>query len=319
MGSSSCQSGHQYELDCQHLHCYFSGKGTINNERLVDIVLHRNCHELKVICQTYNALYGQELLHVMSAAQRNNPFARAAYLSMREPQERDAEIMRNSLFGGNLNLNTLIEIACTRPSSELMCIKQSYRSWYNSDLEQDVNVKINGGYKEILLAVLKSCRNYNGKADMSMAMCDAKTLYEAVESGRTIDQKTILSLLSQRNTGQLKYILISFKQLYGHEFSKLIKQRKCGQFGRELRIIIRCIQNPEKFFAKLLRMKNADSRELLIRIVITRSGIDIKDIHKAFSAKTGSSLETLVKREFNNNKDKNNDIVASLLVRLIKG
>lgn len=319
MSSSTYQNSKKYELDCQHLYCYFSGNGAVNNQKLVEIFIHRNPHEFKVIRQTYNGVYGQDVLHVISNTQRNNSFARAAYLCMNEPQERDAEIMRNSLFGGVVNLNTLIEIACTRPSSELQCIKQTYRSRYNSDIEQDVTGKINGGFKEILLAVLKSCRNYGGKVDMSMAMCDAKTLYEAVESGKTIDQKTIFSLLSQRNTGQVKAILLSYKQLYGHEFSRSMKQSKCGQFGKELRIVIRCIQNPEKFFAKQLRLKNADSREILIRIVITRKNVDIKDINKAFAAKTGNSLDSIVKREFNNNKDKTNEIVAGMLVGLVKG
>ncbi|KAF5448514.1 hypothetical protein F2P56_029040 [Juglans regia] len=313
MAASSFQGNERYEFDCQILHHYLSGNGTINNQKLVDIFVHRSSFEFKLIRQTYAALYGQNVLHLFSNIQRNNPFARAAYLRMIEPQERDAEITRNSLFGGSVNLNTLIEIACTRPSSELQCIKQTYRSRYNSELEQDVTAKVRGGFKE-------SCRNCGGRVDMSMAMCDAKTLYEAVESGRTVDQKTIISLLSQRNSGQVKAILVSYKQLYGHEFCKSLKQSKCGQFGREVRIVIRCIQNPEKFFAKQLRMKNADAREILIRIVITRSEIDINDVNKAFASKTGSSIEKLVRRDFNNNsKDhKTNNIVADILIGLTK-
>ncbi|XP_041011743.1 annexin D2-like isoform X2 [Juglans microcarpa x Juglans regia] len=313
MAASSFQGNERYEFDCQILHHYLSGNGTINNQKLVDIFVHRSSFEFKLIRQTYAALYGQNVLHLFSNIQRNNPVARAAYLRMIEPQERDAEITRNSLFGGSVNLNTLIEIACTRPSSELQCIKQTYRSRYNSELEQDVTAKVRGGFKE-------SCRNCGGRVDMSMAMCDAKTLYEAVESGRTVDQKTIISLLSQRNSGQVKAILVSYKQLYGHEFCKSLKQSKCGQFGREVRIVIRCIQNPEKFFAKQLRMKNADAREILIRIVITRSEIDIKDVNKAFAAKTGSSIEKLVRRDFNDNsKDhKTNNIVADILIGLTK-
>jgi hypothetical protein len=154
---------------------------------------------------------------------------------------------------------------------------------------------------------------------MSMAMCDAKTLYEAVESGRTIDQKTIISVLSQRSSKQVKAILVSYKQLYGQEFSKFMKQSKCGQFGKEVGIVIRCKQNPEKFFAKqLMRMKSADAREILIRLVITRSEIDIKDIDEAFAAKTGSSIENLVRREFNGHKDQTGGIVARILIGLMK-
>ncbi|PON63862.1 Annexin repeat [Parasponia andersonii] len=50
-------------------------------------------------------------------------------------------------------------------------------------------------------------------------MCDAKTLFEAIESGKAVDEKTIISVLSQRNTGQLRSIWDSYKQLYGSEFS----------------------------------------------------------------------------------------------------
>ncbi|XP_024019893.1 annexin D5 [Morus notabilis] len=238
---------------------------------------------------------------------------------MCEPQERDSEIVRNSLFGATINLNTLIEIICTRSSSQQQCIKEAYKSRYKSDIEQDISMRINGGFKEILLAVIKSCRNCGGKVDMSRAMCDAKTLYEAISSGKMVDQKAIISLFSQRNTSQVRAILASYKKLYGNEFSKSLKQSKCGQFGKELRIVVRCAQNPEKFFAKQLRMKNADSREILIRIIVTRSEIDIKEINKVFAAKTGSSVENLVKREFNNNKNSSNDMVNRVLIRLIKG
>ncbi|XP_021899832.1 annexin D5-like [Carica papaya] len=255
----------------------------------------------------------------MATNQGNSPFARVAYLRMSKPQERDAEIMRHSLFGGRINLHNLIEVACTRSSLELHFIKQAYNSRFNSNLEQDMGTKLNSGFKEILLAVMKSSQYYAGKADTSMAMCDAKTLYEAVETGKTIDQRSIVLIMSQRNTGQIKAILSSYRQLYGHEFSKAIKQSKCGQFGKELRVMIRCIQNPGKFFAKQLRMKSGDGRELLIRVVVTRSGIDIKDINNAFTAKTGSSLENLVRREFNNKDSKTNGIVAAILTGLIRG
>lgn len=170
-----------------------------------------------------------------------------------------------------------------------------------------------------LLALLKSSRNHNSKANMSMAMCDAKTLYEAMESGKSIDHMTMISLISQRNTEQIKSILISYKQLYGCEFSKSLKRNICGQFGKELRIVMRSIQSPEKFFAKQIRMRNSDLKEILIRIIITRSKIDIKDINDVFATKTGGCLENVVRREFSNSKDKDNGIVADILVEMIKG
>ncbi|XP_058099949.1 annexin Gh1-like [Magnolia sinica] len=318
---TSIQLSKKYALDCQHLHRGFSGNGATNNQKLVEILTSRNMEELKLISQTYSALYGQDLLHLLSTTQKNQLLARVAYLRMSEPHKRDAEIVRGSLSStSSMDLNTLIEVVCTRSPSELQSIRQAYRARYGSDVEQDITRRRNGNLKEVLLAILNSSKIDGRRVDMSMAMCDAKVLYEAIESGRSIDKKTIISLMGQRSIGQLKAIFISYKQLYGPEFSKSLKRDKCGEFGKELRVIIRCIQHPEKHFAKQLRraMGNSKAREVLMRVVITRSAIDIKGINNAFAAKTGLPLESLVRREFNS-ADKANGLVADFLIALLRG
>ncbi|XP_019710109.1 annexin D8 isoform X2 [Elaeis guineensis] len=288
----------------------------------MEILTQRNMEELKLIRQTYRALYNCDLLHVFS--QSDNPFSRVAYLRATEPPERDAEIVRGALFGQSLDPDTLTEIICTRSSLELSAAKQAYQARYNSNLERDVSSKTIGSLKEVLLAVLNSNCYDGGRVDTSLAMCDAKTLYEAIESGKYIDQRCIILVISQRNTSQIKEILSSYKQLYGHEFLKFLKKEKCGDFGRQLRIVIRCIQFPEKHFAKQLRrkLKNGDAREVLLRTVVTRSEIDIKHINSAFAAKTGWTLESLVRNEFNGNSCSNTDKVYSLagdfLIALLK-
>ncbi|KAJ4951017.1 hypothetical protein NE237_027849 [Protea cynaroides] len=316
----SIQVSGSYELCCQYLHSCFSGNGATDKRKLVEILTTRKLQELRLIRQTYNALYNQDVLEILSNAQRKNPFARVVYLWMNEPKARDAEIVRAVLFGGNVDMNTLIEMVCSRPSLELQSVKQAYLSQYNSDIEQDVSLKSKGSFKEILLAILKSSCYYGGIVAMSMAMCDAKTLYEAMESGKSLDQKTMISILSQRSTGQLKAILVSYKQLYGHEFSKSLKRNKCGQFGKDLSVVIKCIQYPEKYFVKQLRraLQNGDCREVLIRIVITRSGIDIEEINNAFAAKTGWSIESLIRNMCNNSTDKATGYIAEFLVGLLK-
>ena len=105
---------------------------------------------------------------------------------------------------------------------------------------------------QILVAVLTSSRYSGPSLDTSMAMCDAKTLYEAIACGQYVHQKIIISIPSQRSTNQIKAILSSYKQLYGYEFMKFLKKDKCGEFGKQLRVVIRCIQSPEKQFAKQL-------------------------------------------------------------------
>ncbi|KAA8546843.1 hypothetical protein F0562_003233 [Nyssa sinensis] len=324
--SSSIQTSRKYELDCQYLNSCFSGNGAVNKQKLVELLTRRNLQELRLIRQTYSTLYNQDLLRVLSNIRINNAFANVVCLRITEPQERDAELVRDALFGWRVNLNTVIEVASTRSSSELHFIKQAYSCRYNSNLEQDIAQKTDGTFKEILLAILKSSGKFGGRVDMSMAMCDAKILYEALESGNSVDWKTIMSLISERNSGQIKAILISYKELYGCEFSKFLKSNKCGKFGKDLRIVIQGIQYPQKFFAKQLRgALQSDAQEIVTRIIITRLGIDIKDISNVFAAKTGWSLGNLVRREFstagsgnNTSADKDYGLVAEFLLGLLK-
>ncbi|KAL5982139.1 hypothetical protein ACLOJK_016208 [Asimina triloba] len=317
---TSLQLTKKYALDCQLLQRVFSaGNGFTHNHKLVEILTDRNREELKLIRQTYSALYGQDILYLLSTTQKSKHFARAAYLHMTEPPTRDAEIIRCCLSASKVDLDDLIEVVCTRTTSELRPIRQAYRGRYNSEIEQDIARRTSGNLKEVLLAILNSSRFDGGRVDMSMAMCDAKVLYEAIESGRTIDKKTIISVIGQRNTRQLKAILLSYKQLYGPEFSRSLKRDKCGEFGKELRFLIRCIQYPDKYFAKQLRraMANGNSQEVIIRTVVTRAAADIKGISNAFAAKTGWSLENLIRRVFNN-ADKASGSVADFLIALLK-
>lgn len=156
-----------------------------------------------------------------------------------------------------------------------------------------------------------------------MAMCDAKTLYEAIGSGKSVDKTTIISLISQRNTNQLKIILQSYEQLYGHDFIKFLKIDKCGEFGRHLRTVMRCVQYPEKHFAKQLRLTIKDGGDVgvvLIRIVITRADIDIKCIKRVFAEKTGWSLESLIMKELCCNSRNDCDhkgLVGDVLIALL--
>ncbi|KAK6925352.1 Annexin repeat, partial [Dillenia turbinata] len=122
-----------------------------NDQNLVEILLRGNSQEFKHIRHTYYTLYHQDLLEVVSTTQKCKLLLRAICLRMREPQERDAEILRNSIYGGSINFNILIEIVCTRPSSELHCIKLAYGNRYHSDIEQDVALKTTGGFKEVFM------------------------------------------------------------------------------------------------------------------------------------------------------------------------
>ncbi|KAL0908548.1 hypothetical protein M5K25_023047 [Dendrobium thyrsiflorum] len=292
--------------------------GSSDQRNVVEINSHRDGGELQLFRPTLRDLYNQEVLYTLS--QNNDLFSYMVYLQLCEPSDRDAEIIRRAMYANRTDLRLVMEIICTRSSLELLSIKQAYRVKYISLLEHDVLTKANGSLKEIISAILNS--TYSGERfDTSMALCDAKVLYEAVTSSKFIDHNSIISIMNLRNIDQIKTILSSFKHLFGHEFIKFLKYYNSGEFGIQLRAVIRCIQFPEKHFAKQLRraMVTGDSQEVLIRTLVTRSGIDIKNIDSAFSEKTGWSLESLIRNEFNCSSHENSlGWVRDALISLLK-
>ncbi|KAK3011244.1 hypothetical protein RJ639_010699, partial [Escallonia herrerae] len=147
---SSSQASMKHALECQFLNSCFLGSNIVNRKELVEFLIPRNSQQLKLICQTYGSLYNRDILSDLSEMRTADVFANVIYLRISEAQEHDAAIARDAMFGWRVNLRNLIEVVCTRSSSDLNSIKQAYRVRYSSNFEQDIASKTAGSYKEVL-------------------------------------------------------------------------------------------------------------------------------------------------------------------------
>ncbi|XP_015696640.2 annexin A13-like [Oryza brachyantha] len=329
MMASSRDFAKRYEADCRHLNQFFSGNASPSNARpVLEIFTTRSSQEMKQICRAYSSMYHQDLLLLLSQQKTN--FARVACLRASEPCVRDADIARDALFGRRLDGDVLVEVVCTRPSAEVASIRQAYQARYSASLERDVSSRTSGSLNEVLLAFLGSSGYHGGRVDATMAMCDAKTLYEAVESGRGVDRRSILQLLRHRSGDQLRAVLASYRRLYGQELARALKRKADGvghrsgeSFPGVFRAALRCAQRPERHFARAVRVAlergggGGAAREALVRAVVTRAGVDVRRVNQAFAAKTGWTLESVVRNEFAaGNAD--DGLTGDLLVELLK-
>ncbi|KAF2915901.1 hypothetical protein DAI22_09g075500 [Oryza sativa Japonica Group] len=222
---------------------------------------------MKQICRAYSSMYRQDLIQLLS--QQKTTFARVACLRASEPCVRDADIARDALFGRRIDGDVLVEVVCTRPSGEVALIRQAYQARYSASLERDVSSRTSGSLNEVLLAFLGSSGSgyHGGRVDATMAMCDAKTLYEAVEiSAARVDQRSVLQLLRHRSGDQLRAVLASYRRLYGQELARALKRKdgdtsgggggrrgESSSFPGILRAALRCAQLPERHFARAVR------------------------------------------------------------------
>lgn len=77
--------------------------------------------------------------------------------------------------------------------------------------------------KQILVALAASHEAHQVDTSQHISKCDARRLYETGEgSSGAIDEAVVLEILSKRSIPQLKLAFLSYKHIYGHDYTEVI-------------------------------------------------------------------------------------------------
>lgn len=224
-------------------------------------------------------------------------FERAVLLWMEDAADRDAVILRDALKGWGTNDRALIEVICSRTSSQLQAIRHAYYARFRRSLEEDIRSDTSGNYRKLLLTYLTEHRSESPQVDINMAQADARDLCKAGEGRLGTDEDAIIYILSTRSSAQLNAAFNIYKQCYGHDIEKAMKRETSGDFEHALRAIVKCVHYPAKYFAKALykSMKGLGTDDTtLIRVIVTRAEIDMQYIKAEFIRKYSKSLEEMI-------------------------
>ncbi|KAG6596987.1 Annexin D8, partial [Cucurbita argyrosperma subsp. sororia] len=283
------------EKDCIEIHDSWDRR----SNSLVRVLATRNLMERQQMRKIYKAIYGEDLVERLGTTnvqkERKELVAQALSLWMLDPHERDAVFAREALEQGDTNYKALIEIFVGRKSSQIFLIKQSYRARYQTKLEQDIiNIDPPHSYQKILVALAASHKAHNADVSQHIAKCDARRLYETVKDNLVaIEEEAVLEMLTKRSIPQLKLTFSCYQHIFGHNFTKALKLRNCGEFENVLRTVIKCISNPPKYYAKVV-YKSIKGEEndngALRRVLMSRAEVDLDEIQRAFEGKYGIHL-----------------------------
>lgn len=127
---------------------------------------------------------------------------------------------------------------------------------------------------------------------------DAQNLLRAGELFAGTDESTFNQVLCQRNRSQIRLIFQEYEKLVGHEFEKAIENEFSGTAKDTLLALVACIRNPVEYLAerlyKSMEGMGTDDKTL-IRIVVSRSEIDLEDIKEVFQRRYEKSLAEMIK------------------------
>ncbi|KAJ6877284.1 hypothetical protein NC651_030116 [Populus alba x Populus x berolinensis] len=290
-------SSHGFENECKEIH---DSWGRLNH--LVRSLAGRSKLERQQIRETYKAMYGEDMTILLQKMQFQNgsKVCAALYRWMMDTHERDAIVAREAFGQGDVNYKALVEIFVGRKSSHIALIKQAYYARFRRHLDQEIiNLEPPHPYQKILVALATSHKAHQEDVSQHIAKCDARRLYEAGEgsSQGAVEEAVVLEILSKRSIPQTKLTLSSYKHIYGHEYTKSLKNAKYKEFEDALKVVMKCMCNPPTYYAKVLytsiKGTTADNGALA-RVIISRAEVDLYEIRSIFKRKYGMELKDAI-------------------------
>lgn len=197
------------------------------------------------------------------------------------------------------DFRVILEIACVSSPEELLAIKRAYRFRYKHSLEEDVASHTNGDIRirKLLVAIISTYKYDGEEFDEETAHSEANVLRDEI-TGKVHNHDELIRILTTRSKSQLKATFNKYKDIHGTSITKDMSGSPTDDlYFYALRTAIRCIKDPKKYFAKILRnaIKMEDTDEdALSRVIVNRAEKDLKEINELFVKRNNMSLEEAV-------------------------
>lgn len=283
--------------DCESLMKAFKGLGT-NEKSVISVLGHRNASQRKKIRETYEQLYNRSLVDD-TFAELSGDFRKAVILWTYEPSERDARLANEALKSRKktiTQLQVIVEIACASSPDHLAAVRKEYCGLFNCSLEEDITANVPMPVQKILISLVRSYRYDKELVDPSTANAEAAILREAIRT-KQLDHVNLLMILSTRSVHQLRATFECYKQNYGFSIDQDIKSCGKGLLESILKVVIWCIDTPEKHFAEVVRASIVGigtDEDSLTRAIVTRAEVDMMKVRGEYFIANKTSLDNAV-------------------------
>ncbi|CAI9097495.1 OLC1v1033934C1 [Oldenlandia corymbosa var. corymbosa] len=279
---------------------------------LIQLLVSPSQLECRKIRETYLRIYGVDPVHLLLQRNKDSSQGNEAgslfsektlvglSMLMLSPHERDAVVAREAFEqGDSVNYKPLLEIFLCRKSSHVLLIQEAYYARFKKQLEQDIiSIDPSHPYQRILMALCASHKALQTDVSQYIANFDARRLYKTGDENRgSVDEAVVLEILSKRSIPQLRLTFSSYKHIYGHSYVHSLKKEKSGEFEDALRVAVKCMSNPTKYYAEIMYECIKGTRidkDAVIRVILSRAEMDMDEIQRAFKKKYGLELKNAI-------------------------
>ncbi|XP_006014831.1 annexin A8-like protein 1 [Alligator sinensis] len=282
--------------DAQALYQAMKGCGT-NEQAIIDILTNRTNAQRQQIAKSFKAHFGKDLIESLKS-ELTGKFERLIIALMYPPSKYDAKELHDAVKGIGTSEGVIIEILASRTKEQIKNIVNAYKEEYDSDLEEDIKSDTSGYLEQILVCLLQGERDDpRFYVDSELALQDAQTLYAAGEKIQGTDEIQFITILCKRSAIHLLKVFDEYQKLAGKSIEDSIKSETHGSLEDAMLAIVKCTRNVHCYFAERLyhALKGAGTRDgTLIRVIVSRSEIDLKLIKAEFLKIANKSLSTTI-------------------------
>ncbi|XP_071723187.1 annexin-like protein RJ4 [Rutidosis leptorrhynchoides] len=289
-------------------------KGWGTNEKLIIKVLgHRNAAQRKQIRQAYEQLYEEDLVKRLES-ELSGDFEKAVYRWILDPADRDAVLANVALKKSNPDFPSDHRDFLRSFPDELLEVRKAYKLRYKRSLEEDVAAHTTGDIRKLLVGLVSAYRFEGEEINARLANSEADVLHNAIRD-KAFNHDEVIRILTTRSKAQLRATFNRYRDDQGTSITKNILVEHPDDFSVALRTTIRCFNDHQKYFEKVLRnaIKRAGTDEDdITRVIVTRAEKDLKEIKEEYYKRNSASLDQAVA------KDTSGDYKAFLLALLGK-
>ena len=290
MGAYNCEN------DCATLKKAMKGIGT-DEKAIIYVLANRTSQQRVEIKNKYKALFGKDLIKELKS-ELSGSFEDAIVAMMYSQVEYDAYMLYKAMDRIGTDEGVLIEVIGTRSPQQLREIKEVFQREYKKDLVKYVESETSGHFKKILVAILQCQRHDNNyPVDQNVCYQEAQQLYSGGQGRWGTDEGIFTKIFATRSNMEIYYIATSYQQLSGRNLLDALDSEFSGDAKKLLRALFyQAINTPEFFAERLYDACNKNKKDKIIRIVVSRSEVDLTQIKQAYYNKYQRNLVEDIKK-----------------------